>query len=299
MLKWLKNHWKVSYREMVLILLTFAITGSLTVWLSKKTIDWFEIEIHSLPYWMTKIFIFLFGYQIIILTVGFLLGMFPFFWNYEKKILTRLRLWSFPEETLPVVERGVHRLAIFASGAGTNAQNLISYFKNHPSIKISVIVCSKPNAGVVTIAQKEGIPLLLVDKNDFYTHGYGEELKKRGITHIILAGFLLKIPEVLIQNFSGRIYNLHPSLLPAYGGKGMYGKSVHNAVLMAGEKKSGITIHVVDASYDTGPIIAQFECVVDKNDTAESLAKKIHALEHQHFPRVLEEILLCSNSSNS
>lgn len=293
MLKRLRNHWKVTNRELFLILMTFAITGSLTAWLSKKVVEWMEMEMHSLSYWSTKIFILLFGYQVIILIVGFALGMFSFFWNYEKKILTRLGfmkksvIGNNHPETNPDF-----RLAIFASGAGSNAKNIINHFQNHPHIRVELVVCNRPQAGVVDIARQAGIDLLLIDKKEFNEHGYLEEFKKRGITHLILAGFLLKIPEILISHFPDKIFNLHPSLLPAFGGKGMYGNAVHTAVLAAREIKSGITIHMVNAEYDRGAIIAQFSCPIDEFDTCDSLSKKIQKLEHLHFPKVIEETIL-------
>jgi len=187
-------------------------------------------------------------------------------------------------------------IAIFASGAGSNAQNIINHFRNHPVIKIVLIVCNKPTAGVLLIAQKENIPSLLIEKENFFNgDGYAETLINKKINFIILAGFLWKIPPALIKKFSGKIINIHPSLLPAYGGKGMYGNYVHEAVIKAGEKESGITIHYVDELYDHGSIIFQEKCIVEKNDTAEMLAKKIHLLEHNHFPRVIEEVIELKN----
>jgi phosphoribosylglycinamide formyltransferase-1 len=187
-------------------------------------------------------------------------------------------------------------IAIFASGAGSNAQNIINHFRNHPVIKIVLIVCNKPTAGVLLIAQKENIPSLLIEKESFFNgDGYAETLINKKINFIILAGFLWKIPPALIKKFSGKIINIHPSLLPAYGGKGMYGNHVHEAVIKAGEKESGITIHYVDELYDHGSIIFQEKCIVEKNDTAEMLAKKIHLLEHNHFPRVIEEVIELKN----
>jgi phosphoribosylglycinamide formyltransferase 1 len=187
-------------------------------------------------------------------------------------------------------------IAIFASGAGSNAQNIINHFRNHAVIKVVLIVCNKPNAGVLAIAEKENIPFLLIDKEKFFNgDGYTGELVKREIDFIVLAGFLWKVPLTLIRNFTGKIINIHPALLPEYGGKGMYGNHVHEAVIAAREKESGITIHYVDELYDHGSIIFQEKCIIEENDTAEILAKKIHLLEKNHFPAVIEKIIDSQN----
>ncbi|MEO8110541.1 MAG: phosphoribosylglycinamide formyltransferase [Ginsengibacter sp.] len=183
------------------------------------------------------------------------------------------------------------KIAIFASGNGTNAKKIIDHFKNSDVIKVSLIVCNNPNAGVLTIANKSNIPVLMVGKNEFRANGYLEELNNYGTEFIVLAGFLWKLPASLIKAFEGKIINIHPALLPAYGGKGMYGNAVHEAVITAGERQSGITIHYVDEIYDNGEIIFQATCPVEENDTAESLAKKIHALEHLYYPVEIEKLL--------
>lgn len=181
-------------------------------------------------------------------------------------------------------------LAIFASGEGSNAKKIIEYFKNHPYISVELIVCNKPDAGVITIAKLFNITVLLIEKEHFFEGiAYLKELQKRKIDFIVLAGFLWKIPKILICHFKNRIINIHPALLPKYGGKGMYGSKVHQAVVDAGETESGITIHYVDEHYDNGDIIFQAICRVEKNDTADTLARKIHQLEHENFARVIEE----------
>ena len=183
-------------------------------------------------------------------------------------------------------------LAIFASGTGTNAARIIDYFRGSPRINVSLIVCNKPVAGVLNIAQREGIPTLLIEKEPFSRgRAYVEELQEKKIDLIILAGFLWKIPETLVKAYPGRIINIHPALLPKYGGKGMYGRFVHEAVIAAGEKESGITIHYVDEQYDHGKPINQFIVSVNPSDTPETLAEKIHKLEHEHFPAVIEEVI--------
>jgi len=181
------------------------------------------------------------------------------------------------------------RLAIFASGKGSNAQRIIDHFRHHPTISIALVVCNKPGAGVLDIAAREGIPTLLIEKEKFFRgNGYVEELKDRSIDFIVLAGFLWKVPVSLIRAYPRRIINIHPALLPRFGGRGMYGSRVHEAVIAAGEKESGITVHYVDELYDHGDIIFQASCPISEQETPASLAEKVHALEHTHFPAVIE-----------
>ena len=184
------------------------------------------------------------------------------------------------------------RIAIFASGAGSNAQKIIDHFSDSDRINVSLVVCNKPGAGVLQIAAKEEIPSLVIEKEKFFRgNAYTDELQEAGIDFIILAGFLWKIPAALIRAYPGKIINIHPALLPAYGGKGMYGHHVHQAVIDHQEKESGITIHYVDEQYDHGDIIFQAKCPVLASDTADSLAGRIHQLEHQHYPAVIEQLL--------
>ena len=183
-------------------------------------------------------------------------------------------------------------VAIFASGAGSNAGKIIGYFREHPLIGVALIVCNNKKAGVLEIARQEKIPVLQIERELFYETGYVEELRKYNIRFIVLAGFLWKVPPVLTKAFPDKIINIHPALLPAYGGKGMYGRAVHEAVLKAGEKESGITIHYVDDIYDNGKIIFQAKCPIDPEENPESLARKIHLLEHINYPAQIETILL-------
>jgi formyltetrahydrofolate-dependent phosphoribosylglycinamide formyltransferase len=183
-------------------------------------------------------------------------------------------------------------IAIFASGAGSNAQRIIDHFRNSPSVKIALIVCNKKKAGVLQIAEKENIPSLVIEKEKFFSgSGYLDELASREIGFIVLAGFLWKVPEALIRAFPKRIINIHPALLPGYGGQGMYGSRVHEAVIRAQEKESGITIHYVDEHYDKGDIILQVKCPVLDNDTSESLAHRVHELEYANYPVVIEDLV--------
>jgi phosphoribosylglycinamide formyltransferase-1 len=183
-------------------------------------------------------------------------------------------------------------VAIFASGAGTNAKNIIDYFRQNHFIKIALIVCNKRGAGVLQIAGEEKIPVLLIEKENFFSgDAYLNVLRKAEIGFIVLAGFLWKIPSVLISAYRGKIINIHPALLPLHGGKNMYGRNVHEAVLNSGSNESGITIHYVDEHYDSGDIVFQAMCHVDKNETVETLTEKIHLLEHKHYPAVIEGLI--------
>lgn len=184
-------------------------------------------------------------------------------------------------------------LAIFASGTGTNAHQIIQHFLGHPRIRVALVVCNKPGAAVIGVAAKAGVPVQLIEKEKFFKgNAYVDELRALNIDFIVLAGFLWKVPPALIAAFRNRIINIHPALLPKYGGKGMYGHFVHDAVLTAGDTESGISIHFVDEWYDHGNIIFQAHCPVTKTDTPDTLAEKIHALEHQHYPAVIEQTLL-------
>lgn len=188
------------------------------------------------------------------------------------------------------------QLAIFASGTGTNAARIIDYFRHHPAIGVRLVVSNRREAGVLDIAGKEGIPVLLIEKERFFRgDAYAGELEKKGIDLIVLAGFLWKIPTALIRVYPGRIVNIHPALLPKYGGKGMYGRHVHEAVIAASEKETGITIHYVDEQYDHGEPIFQAKVMVESDDTPETLAKKVHLLEYEHLPKIIEEVIHLQN----
>ena len=190
----------------------------------------------------------------------------------------------------------MQQIAIFASGTGSNAARIIDHFRHHPTIKVTLIVCNKPGAGVLDIATREGIPSLLIEKEHFFRgDAYVKELREKQIDFIVLAGFLWKMPEALIRAWPGRIINIHPALLPKFGGKGMYGRFVHEAVIASAEKETGITIHYVDEKYDHGEPIFQARVIVEKDDTPETIAKKVHLLEYEHFPRVIEEVLNLQN----
>jgi len=183
-------------------------------------------------------------------------------------------------------------LVIFASGAGTNAKNIIDYFKNSSSVRVALIVCNNPAAGVLQIAARENIASLLINRHSFYhTEEIYNILKDIPPDLIVLAGFLWKVPQNLVNAFPNQIINIHPALLPKYGGKGMYGAYVHEAIIAAGEKESGITIHYVNEKYDEGEMILQKKCSVAADDTPESLAQKVHQLEYRWYPETIEKIL--------
>lgn len=289
MLNKLQQKWKVTGPQLILILCTFAVTGSLTAFISRSITSWVGFDESTAMAWkiLLRLSILVFGYQFIILIVSFFFGQFNFFWNYEKKILKRMGILKNEDP-----KNGPYKLAIFASGKGSNAEKIIQYFDKEPLIEISLVVCNKPGAGVLEIASHGNIKTLIIEKQKFLeSNDYVQYLKNEGITHIILAGFLWKIPKNLIEAFPDRIINIHPALLPNFGGKGMYGDNVHQAVIASGEKESGITIHLVDEHYDHGKTVFQAKTEVLSIDTAETLAKKIHELEHQHYPKVIGEWL--------
>jgi len=184
------------------------------------------------------------------------------------------------------------QIAIFASGSGTNARNIAEYFLAVSDIRVSLILANKPDAFVLERAKNLGIPSLVFTWKDFYeSDSVLNVLGEYKIDFIVLAGFLWLIPDNLLKAFPRRIINIHPALLPKYGGKGMYGDKVHQAVIESGDKKTGISIHYVNDHYDEGEIIFQDSFDILSGDTAESIAKRIHALEYKHFPRVIEETI--------
>jgi phosphoribosylglycinamide formyltransferase 1 len=183
-------------------------------------------------------------------------------------------------------------IAIFASGSGTNAENIVNYFSNKNSAKVVLILSNRQNAYVLTRAAKLNIPAAFFDRHDFYESATVEGLlDSHKIDFIVLAGFLWLVPTGILRKYSGRIVNIHPALLPSHGGKGMYGDKVHAAVIAGREKESGITIHFVNERYDEGDIIFQAKCPVYPDDTPESLAQRVHELEYRYFPSKIEELV--------
>lgn len=184
------------------------------------------------------------------------------------------------------------KIAVFASGSGSNAENIADYFKGDKDINVVLVVSNKKDAFVHERARKMNIESITFSKNDFEaTDKVLDCLIEKEIDFIVLAGFLLKVPENLLQAFPNKIINIHPALLPKFGGKGMYGDAVHKAVVESGEAESGITIHYVNENYDEGAVIFQAKCPVSKDDTYEDVAKKVHTLEYMHFPVIIEKLL--------
>jgi folate-dependent phosphoribosylglycinamide formyltransferase PurN len=305
----LREKWGLAPVQFWLVILTFALGGSLSGRLCSFLLKMAFSE-KNWAYWLVYPIVLTILWPFSVLFVSLLTGQFRFFKGYLGRVGAKLM-----GGLKPVAGSAPIHVAIFASGAGSNARKIIEYFENQyvsefvsgakasRPIKVSLIVCNVPTAGVLEIAKEKGIPTLLINKTEFTSGGYVESLKNADIEFIVLAGFLWKVPEVLVNAYqkgailnsqrrtSFGIINIHPALLPNYGGKGMYGARIHEAVITAGESKSGITIHWVDANYDEGDIIFQAECTISSGDTPEVLAQKIHALEHQHFAPVIEKLL--------
>ena len=184
------------------------------------------------------------------------------------------------------------RIAIFASGSGSNAENINDYFSNREDVEISLILTNNPQAFVIERAKKMGVDYLVFNRDEFKSSTIiVDKLKELEVDLVVLAGFLWLIPGSLVEAFPNKIINIHPALLPSYGGKGMYGENVHKAVIENNEPVSGITIHYVNEKYDEGESIFQIATEVKEKDTPDSLAQKIHALEYEHFPKVIERVL--------
>ena len=301
MLKKLKAHWKVNSINLVLIIATFALGGSLCGYTGRKLLLLTNLE-KGLAWFVLYILLVTLLWPLCVILISIPLGQFAFFKRYLNKVWKKMT----GNKNKPVI-----KVAIFASGAGSNAEKIIT---SSPSLlheekgeaenkakvdwEVALIVCNKPGAGVLNIAAKHNIPTLLIEKERFfYGDNYLPELQKHQINFIVLAGFLWKIPAALIQAYPKKIINIHPALLPKYGGTGMYGSKVHEAVLAGGEKESGITIHYIDELYDHGEIIFQATCILAIDETAETLAQKIHILEHTHYPAVTANLLQKQNHS--
>lgn len=279
MLKKLQQHWKVNGLHLTLIIATFAMGGSLCGYAGRKILLLLNME-KGFSWVLLYLLLIVLLWPVCVLLISIPLGQFPFFRRYISRVWNKLR------------GKNTIRVAIFASGMGTNTQKIIDHFTWSPATKIALIVCNKPGAGVLSIADKENIPSLLIKKEQFITGDhYLGELQKNKIDFIVLAGFLWMVPPELIKAYPKKIINIHPALLPKYGGIGMYGHFVHEAVIRNKEKESGISIHYVDEIYDHGEVIFQASCTVDENDTVDSLSKKIHVLEHAHYPAVIEKII--------
>ncbi len=184
-------------------------------------------------------------------------------------------------------------IAIFASGGGSNAQKIMEHFENSNNAQVSLIISNKSKAGVIEKAAHQKIPTLILNREEFYkTEDILQKLDTHGIDFLVLAGFLWLVPQYLVKAYKNRIVNIHPALLPKYGGKGMYGINVHRAVHAAKEKESGPTIHFVNEHYDEGGIIFQAKCSIHPTDSPEDIAKKVLALEHRYYAEVIEKVIL-------
>ncbi len=315
MLKKLQQKWKVTKLDLLLILVTFAVGGSLCGLAGRKIMGFTGIQ-KGFAWLLFYIITITIIWPLCVLFVSIFTGQFTFFKKYLIKVARRFyRKKGIPpavQETLPAAEKASYtsssspgnpvracNIAIFASGSGSNAVRLIEHFKNHPNVKIALLVCNKPGAGVVSIAGNAGIGVLLIEKNRFFDgDAYLQDLRHHQINLLVLAGFLWKVPVTLLQHFPGAVVNIHPALLPKYGGKGMYGARVHEAVIENKETESGISIHFVDEIYDHGAMIFQAFCKVEKDDTPQTLATKVQQLEHLHYARVIEELVNAKNTLN-
>jgi len=190
----------------------------------------------------------------------------------------------------------VIKVAIFASGNGSNAINIFNYFKNHPLILVDKIYCNNLNAGIIEKSQKLGIECIIFTKQDWISGHFSDQLVNNKIDFIILAGFLWLVPIDIILTYKDRIINIHPALLPSYGGKGMYGVKVHEKVIADQQLESGITIHIVNEEYDKGKILHQQKIKLEEMETADSLALKIHSLEYSYFPKTIENYIILYNN---
>jgi phosphoribosylglycinamide formyltransferase 1 len=185
-----------------------------------------------------------------------------------------------------------HKIAIFASGSGTNAERFFAHFQHRAKAEVSLLLTNNPKAGAIDRAKRFDIPVEVFDRATFVqTDSIVHLLQEKGIDFIVLAGFMWLVPVNLIRAFPNKIVNIHPALLPAYGGKGMYGMYVHQAIAAAKEKETGITIHLVNEKYDEGQIIFQAKTKIEPDDTPEDIAEKVHALEYQYYPKVVEELI--------
>jgi len=286
----LQRKWGVGPVQFWLIIATFALGGSLSGRLCSYLLKLVFLE-KNWAFWLVYPLFLTILWPFSVIFVSFFTGQFRFFKGYLSRVGSRLLGSGLAADADAAPSAQIH-IAIFASGAGSNARKIIEYFENKGlRIKVSLIVCNVAGAGVLEIAKEKGIPSLIINKADFTATGYVESLQNADINFIVLAGFLWKVPEVLVMAYPKAIINIHPALLPKYGGKGMYGARVHEAVIAAGEKESGITIHWVNEKYDDGAIIFQAKCSIDANDTPTSLANKIHALEHAHFAPTIEKLL--------
>ncbi len=285
MFKNLRSRWKVTGLQLLFVIATFALGGSLCGYIGRKLLDLFNIE-KAVVWVIMYVVIITTLWPLCVVAVSIPLGQFSFFKNYLKRIFSRL---SGGNKTMP--EDKKINVAIFASGAGSNALAVIKHFSDNKNILVKVIITNNAAAGVIAIAKNAAIIYEIINPKNNNSQSYLEVLKKYKIDFILLAGYLKMIPANVIKAYPKKIINIHPALLPAYGGIGMYGMRVHDAVVAAKERESGITIHKVDEIYDNGEIIFQEKFELSANETADTLAAKIHLLEHKWYGKVAEEAI--------
>jgi formyltetrahydrofolate-dependent phosphoribosylglycinamide formyltransferase len=285
MFKNLQQKWNVSPRRLWVILAAFGLGGSLCGFLGRKLLAFTGIEKGAL-YIVCYIIVVTLLWPFCVVLISSLLGEYAFFKNYLANVFMRLMGKSNDKK---------FNIAVFASGAGSNAKQIINYFTEHSRNKITVglLVSNRASAGAIAIAQKYNVPHKVINEQNLEDPtSLIQTLHSNKITHIVLAGFLRKIPIDLLTAYPDKIINIHPALLPKYGGHGMYGQYVHEAVKKNKEKETGISIHLVNEVYDEGKIIFQKTCVVDANDTTEEIAQKVLLLEHTHFAPVIKDWIL-------
>ena len=291
----LKNKWHVGGGRLALILITFALGGSLCGYAGRKLLAFSGLE-KGILWVVLYIILIILLWPLAVILVSILTGQFPFFKNYIRRISGKM----FGTKSKKRVS-----IAILASGTGSNAQRIIETLPDHwddngpLQAKIAVIISDNPSAKVIGIAEKNNIPaevIYLKNKTaEEISEAYLSLLNKYRIDFIVLAGYLKMIPAAVIKAYPKKIMNIHPALLPKYGGPGMYGTRVHEAVLDAGEKESGISIHYVDEIYDHGEVIFSTTCALDENETPASLAQKVHQLEHRHYPGIIAQVIHSQN----
>ena len=282
MFKKLKNKWKVNTINLVLILLTFALGGSTCARLAKWLLEQIQLE-NKLIYWTLYVIGVTILWPICVILISIITGQFRFFSNYIKRIGSKL----FGRK-----RNKTNRIAIFASGNGSNARNIMDYAKNHSGFEVALLVCNNPEAKVLDVAKEFDIQSVIISNDDLkHPEELLEKLQESQVEWIVLAGFLRKIPLDIIREFPGKIINIHPALLPEFGGKGMYGNRVHQAVIDGQKKETGITIHFVDEHYDNGDIIFSAKCQVSDQDTADTIQTKVHQLEFEHYPRIINQCI--------
>lgn len=296
MFKRLQQKWGVNGINMALIITTFALGGSACARIAGQLLKLSSLEKNTI-WWVIYIILVTILWPICVILISFPLGQFKFFKNYLFRIWSKITGKSSENrENQNNLAKKKPKIAIFASGKGSNVNNIISYFNLNQLADVSLIVSDNPMAGVIAIAENNNIPVMILSKEDRLNYASCiKGLHKNEIDFIVLAGYLKKIPSVLIKKYPNKIINIHPALLPKYGGKGMYGAKVHQAVIENNEKESGITIHFVDEIYDHGKIIFQEKCEIESGESIESLASKVHDLEYEHFPRTIAEVIQKQN----